>query len=173
MDPKLYEKLLIKPSKKVNVELIIREWDNILRIMATLGLKKSSQSIIVKKLSSYQSNDTLRALIELDKIIMTLYILDYIDDEGMRKTVHRSLNRGESYHQLRSAIAKISSRKLVGKTEIELTINNECARLLANCIIFYNASLLSGLYEHYKKNKMEAEVLKIIHLSQWHGSTLT
>lgn len=164
-DPKLYEKLLIKPSKKVNVELIIKEWDNILRIMATLGLKKSSQSIIVKKLSSYQSNDTLRALIELDKIIMTLYLLDYIDDEGMRKTVHRSLNRGESYHQLRSAIAKISSRKLVGKTEVELTINNECARLLANCIIFYNASLLSGLYEHYKKNKMEAELLKITQLS--------
>ncbi|MDF1931784.1 Tn3 family transposase [Legionella pneumophila] len=40
-----------------------------------------------------QSNDTLRALIELDQVIMTLYLLDYIDDEGMRKTVHRSLNR--------------------------------------------------------------------------------
>ena len=96
--------------------MIVKEWDNILRIMATLGLKKSSQSAIVKKLSSYQSNDTLRALIELDKIIMSLYMLDYIDDEGMRKTVHRSLNRGESYHQLRSAIARISSRKLAGKT---------------------------------------------------------
>ena len=164
-DPKLYEGLLVKPSKKVNVQLIIKEWDNILRIMATLGLKKSSQSTIVKKLSSYQSNDTLRALIELDQIIMTLYMLDYIDDEGMRKTVHRSLNRGESYHQLRSAIARISSRKLAGKTEIELTINNECARLLANCIIFYNASLLSGLYEYYKKNKMEGEWLKVIRLS--------
>jgi TnpA family transposase len=53
-----------------------------LRIFATLGLKKNTQSSIVKKLSSYKSNDTLRALIELDKIIMTLYILDYIDDEG-------------------------------------------------------------------------------------------
>lgn len=164
-DPKLYEELLVKPSKKVNVQLIIKEWDNILRIMATLGLKKSSQSTIVKKLSSYQSNDTLRALIELDQIIMTLYMLDYIDDEGMRKTVHRSLNRGESYHQLRAAIARISSRKLAGKTEIELTINNECARLLSNCIIFYNASLLSGLYEYYKQNKMEEECLKIIRLS--------
>lgn len=164
-DPKLYDKFLIKPSKQVNVKLIVKEWDNILRIMATLGLKKSSQSVIVKKLSSYQSNDTLRALIELDKIIMSLYMLDYIDDEGMRKTVHRSLNRGESYHQLRSAIAKISSRKLAGKTEIELTINNECARLLANCMIFYNASLLSGLYEHYKLNKMEDEWLKVIRLS--------
>lgn len=142
-DPKRYEGLLVKPSKKVNVQLIIKEWDNILRIMATLGLKKSSQSTIVKKLSSYQSNDTLRALIELDQVIMTLYMLDYIDDEGMRKTVHRSLNRGESYHQLRAAIARISSRKLTGKTEIELIINNECARLLSNCIIFYNASLLT------------------------------
>lgn len=164
-DPKLYDDFLIKPSKQVNTKLIVKEWDNILRIMATLGLKKSSQSAIVKKLSSYQSNDTLRALIELDKIIMSLYMLDYIDDEGMRKTVHRSLNRGESYHQLRSTIAKVSSRKLAGKTEIELTINNECARLLANCIIFYNASLLSGLYEHYKREKMEDERLKVIRLS--------
>ena len=49
-DPKLYDKFLIKPSKQVNVKLIVKEWDNILRIMATLGLKKSSQSVIVKKL---------------------------------------------------------------------------------------------------------------------------
>jgi len=65
---------------------------------------------------------------------MTLYILDYIDDDDMRKCGHRSLNLGESYHQLRSAISKVSSRKLSGKNEIELIINNECARLLAICI---------------------------------------
>jgi hypothetical protein len=57
------------------------------------------------------------------------------------------------------------SRKLAGKTEIELTINNEGARLLSNCIIFYNASLLSGLYEYYKQNNMEEACLKIIRLS--------
>ena len=36
------------------------------------------------------------------------------------------------------------------------------ARLLANCMIFYNASLLSGLYEYYKLNKMESEWLKVV-----------
>ena len=41
--------------------------------------------------SNAASNDTLKALIELDKIIMSLYILDYVDDEEMRKCVHRSL----------------------------------------------------------------------------------
>ena len=40
--------------------------------------------------------------------------------------------------------------------EIELEIHNQCTRLVANCIIFYNASILSCLYEYYgntPKNK--------------------
>ena len=41
----------------------------------------------------------------------------------------------------------------------------ECAQLFANNIIFLNASLLSGLNEHYKLNKMEDEWLKVIRLS--------
>lgn len=164
-DSSKYKGYLIKPNKKTNKSLIIKEWDNILRILATLGLKKNTQSSIVRKLSSYKSNDTLKAFIELDKIIMTLYILDYIDDQEMRKCVHRSLNRGESYHQLRAAIAKVSGRKLIGKNEIELIINNECARLLAICIIFYNASLLSGIYEHYRSLGMLEKCEKIIRLS--------
>ena len=160
-----YRNYAIKPTKQVNTKLIIKEWDNILRIFTTLGLKKNTQSHIVRKLSAYKSNSTLRALVELKKIIMSLYILEYIDSEQIRKNVHRSLNRGESYHQLRSAIAKVSSRKLVGKTEKELTINNECARLLANCIIFYNASILSKLYCYYKSKKMIEECEDIVRFS--------
>jgi len=37
-------------------------------------------------------------------------MLDYIDDEEMLKNVHRFLNRGESYHQLISAIAKVGGK---------------------------------------------------------------
>jgi TnpA family transposase len=157
-----YKKYIIKPCKQANKNLIIKETDNILRILATLALKENTQSNIVRKLSSYKSNDTLKALIELDKIIMSLYILDYVDDEEMRKCVHRSLNRGESYHQLRSAISKVSGKKLIGKTEAELVINNECARLLAICIIFYNAYLLSEIYAHCKNKGMTEECKKVI-----------
>ena len=46
---------------------------------------------------------------------------------------------------------KPSGNKLLGKTEIEMETNNECNRLIANCIIYYNAALLSGLYKEYKK----------------------
>ncbi|MEI8361874.1 MAG: Tn3 family transposase [Betaproteobacteria bacterium] len=51
-----YKQHLIKPSKKVNKALIIKEWDKILRILASLALalKKTTQSQIVSKLSTYK-----------------------------------------------------------------------------------------------------------------------
>jgi len=147
-----HAKHIIKPSKKVNKALIIKEWDNILRILASLALKKTTQSQIVAKLSSYKkTNPTLKALIAFDEIIMTDYLLDYIDSKEMREVVQASLNRGESYHQLSSTIAKVSGgRMLNGKTEIELDINAESIRLIANAVIFYNATLLSTLHQHYQ-----------------------
>lgn len=149
-----YKKYMIKPSAQVKEEPIISEWDNILRILATLAGKDCTQSTIVKKLSSYKSlNSTLKAMIELDKIIMTLYVLEYVDDVDLRSTVYRALNRGEEFHQLRSAILKVSGRKIIGRTEMELSINNECNRFLANCIVYFNASILSNLLELYTKKK--------------------
>ncbi|PGE84041.1 DDE transposase, partial [Bacillus pseudomycoides] len=65
-----YEELLIKPVRKINTELIIKEWDNIKRIMLSLALKTTTQNVIVRKLSSYaRKNQTKRALWEYDNII--------------------------------------------------------------------------------------------------------
>ncbi len=96
-------------------------------------------------------------------------MLNYIDDPEMRRNVHRSLNRGESLHQLISAIRKVSGNKLLGKTEIEMETNNECNRLIANCIIYYNAILLSGLYKEYKRqnNTVYCDLIKRLSPVAW------
>lgn len=47
------EHFLIKPIRKANEELIIEEWPHIQHIMASLGQKETTQSYIVRKLSSY------------------------------------------------------------------------------------------------------------------------
>ena len=92
---------------------------------------------------------------------MSAYMLEYIDDPEMRRNVHRSLNRGESVHQLIAAIRKISDNKLPGSGADELSIYNECNRLIANCIIYYNAKLLSDLYMAYETRENE-EVCNLI-----------
>jgi hypothetical protein len=48
--------------------------------------------------------------------------------------------------QLRATIAQVDGKKkLTGRTDIEIEISNQCARLIANAIIYYNSAILSHL----------------------------
>ncbi|HEB4991023.1 TPA: Tn3 family transposase [Klebsiella michiganensis] len=147
-NPAEYGDWLIKPSRKTNDELIEREWPNIQRIMASLAQKDVTQATIVLKLSSYsRQNQTKKALWELENICRTLYILEFIDDVGLRQCVQKALNRGEAYHRLRRAVAFVNGGKFRVKTEEEQQIWNECSRLITNAVIYYNTVLLSRVYE--------------------------
>ena len=67
---------MIKPSRKVCDDLIVKEWPNIQRIMVSLAQKDVTQATIVRKLASYtRQNHTKKALWELESIFRTLYIL--------------------------------------------------------------------------------------------------
>ena len=161
---------VIKPIRKINTDLIVEEWENIQRIMVSLAVKVTTQSIIVGKLSSYtRKNKTRRALWEYDNILKSLYLLDYIDSLPLRQNVQRALNRGESYHQLRRAISHANFGKLRFKSELEQQLWSECGRLIANCIMYYNARILSNVLAH-KENIGDfqgVEMLKQISLVAW------
>ena len=54
----------------------------------------------------YATLPTRRAIFELDRLVRSVYTLRYRRDPHLQRNVHRSQNRIESYHQLRSAIAQ-------------------------------------------------------------------
>jgi len=70
----------------------------------------------------------------------------------LRQNVQRALNRGENYHQLHRAVSYANFGKLRFKTEYEQSLWGECGRLLTNCIIAYNATILSHLLAHKERN---------------------
>ena len=160
--PNHYGDSLIKPSRKACDALIIKEWPNIQRIMASLAQKDVTQATIVRKLSSYaRQNQTKKALWELDNLCRTLYILDFIDDVDLRQSVQKALNRGEAYHRFRRAVAYVNGGKFRVKTEAEQQIWNECSRLITNAVIYYNTALLSRVYEQ-KRAAGDREAMAII-----------
>jgi len=158
--PGHYADRLIKPSRKTFDALIVKEWPNIQRILASLAQKDVTQATVVRKLSSYtRQNQTKKALWELDNIRRTIHILDFIDDPNLRQSVQKALNRGEAYHRMRRAVSYVNSGKFRVKTEAEQQVWNECSRLIANAIIYYNTLLLSRVYEQ----KAAAGDLEAIH----------
>lgn len=55
----------------------------------------------------------------------------------------------------------VNDNKLRGANEVELIISNECIRLIANCIIYYNTYLLSELYRIHEE-LVHTEILELI-----------
>ena len=168
--PSKYEGFLLKPIRKINTKLIEEEWENIQKIIVSLALKTTTQSTIIRKLSSYaRKNKTKRALWELDNIVRSIYILDYIDSLELRQNIQKALNRGEAYHKLKRAVFHDNFGKFRVKTELEQQIWSECTRLICNSIIFYNAFILSRLLEQREKKKRyeEADVIKKISPVAW------
>jgi len=89
----------------------------------------------------------------------------------LRQNVQKALNRGEAYHQLRRAISHENSGKFRVDTEEEQNIWNECSRLVANSIIFYNIFLISKLLERMegkKKIEMIEQIKKVSPIAWQH-----
>lgn len=144
--------IFIQLNKPINTELIIQEWDGIQRIICSLSRKTVDQSTIVKKLSNRRTADkTLRALQEYDRLVKSLYLLEYVDNETLRRYIQQALNRGEAYHQLRRAVASINGNRFRGGSDYQITQWNDCARLVCNCIIYYNSALFSVLLKSFEE----------------------
>lgn len=156
------EHISIELKKPFNLKLIEREWDAIQHIMCSLSRKTTTQDTVIRKLSNKKrSSRTLAALHEYDRFIKCMYLLEYVDSQTLRKFVQTALNRGESYHQLRRAIASINGNQFRGGTDYQIEQWNDCARVIANCIIYYNSALLSSLIEQFEKRK-EPKVVEMI-----------
>ncbi len=142
------------------------------RSRARFGLTEfSAVWAYTPKLCTYTApNPTRRAIFEFDKLIRSIYTLRYLRDPQLQRNVHRSQNRIESYHQLRSAIAQVGGKKeLTGRTDIQIEISNQCARLIANAIIYYNSAILSRLLTKYEAsgNAVALALIKQMSPAAW------
>ena len=141
--------ILKKPIRKSVIEA---GWQDIQRIILSLQGKRTTQALLVRKLSGYPSgHPILQALTEYNRLIKAQYLLDYIDDASLRQYVQRALNRGEAWHFLRRAIASVNRDQFRGKDESEIMIWNECARLMANAIIYFNSMILNHLLKYFEE----------------------
>lgn len=88
-------------SNRINMKLIIEHWDDLLRLAGSLKLGVVRAAGITRVL---QTNDRptrlARAVQELGRLVKSLYLLRFIDDESYRRRILVQLNRGEGRHQL-------------------------------------------------------------------------
>jgi TnpA family transposase len=105
IDPKAdYGALNGLATDLVKLNLIGEHWDDFLRLAGSLKLGVAQASGLMRMLQTNNSPTKLaRALADLGRIIKTMHLLNYFDDEAYRRRILVQLNRGESRHMLARA----------------------------------------------------------------------
>jgi TnpA family transposase len=88
-------------ANEVDSELIRRNWDDLLRLAASIREGKVSASLLVSKLAAYpQHSETALALRERGRVERTLFTLEWLQEPELRRRSHAGLNKGELRNSL-------------------------------------------------------------------------
>jgi TnpA family transposase len=161
----LYQKkgYKILPDQTINLRLIEDNWDDILRLVATIKLKENTASQILKRLSSYAKDNPLyKGLKEFGKLIKTMFLLAYMDNLELRQAIQKQLNKIELANKFSDAVFFDNNQEFKQGSREEQEISMSCKILLQNAIVLWNYLCLSQLLATAADPAKRDELLKII-----------
>jgi TnpA family transposase len=129
----------IAPDKTINVGLILANWDDLLRLAATIKLKENTASDIFRRFNSYSRQHALyQALKAFGQVIKSLFILRYVDNLELRQAIEKQLNKVELSNKFARAVAVGNPHEYAQTDKEEQEIAEACNRLIKNSIICWN-----------------------------------
>jgi len=153
----------ITPDGYINRDLIEEHWDEILRFVATIKLKKTSASDLFRRLNSYSKNHALyTALKAFGKIFKSIFILRYIDDLELRQSIEKQLNKVESSNRFSREISVGNGREIFQSDRQEQEISQSCKRLVKNSIVCWNYLYLTQKITEEQDPKRQASMLRSV-----------
>ncbi|KGM53249.1 transposase [Lysobacter arseniciresistens ZS79] len=142
--------------------LIETHLHDMLRVTVSIKLGKITASTILRRLGTYSRKNKLYfAFRELGKVIRTMFLLRYIDDVDVRKTIHAATNKSEEFNGF------IKWAFFGGEGIIAENVLHEQRKivkynqLVANMIILHNVERMTGILAELRDEGMgiSAEVL--------------
>ena len=153
----------IKPEKYINRQIIEDNWDDILRLIATIKLKETTASDIFRRLNSYSRQHPLyQALKAFGQITKSLFILGYMDQVELRQAIESQLNKVELANRFTRAVAVGNPREFTQGNKEEQEIAEACNRLIKNSIICWNYLYLTQKLEHMSEQSQKDRLLSAI-----------
>ena len=161
---------------KVNVDLIDRNWADILRVAATMAAGTMRPSQILRKLAAYpRQNELAAALREVGRVERSLFMIDWATDPDMRRRAQVGLNKGEAHHALKRAINFHQRGELRDRTGEGQHYRVAGLNLLAAIIIYWNTLKLGEAVFARREAGLETPPEFLAHISPlgWEHINLT
>jgi len=153
-------------TRRINTALITEQWDEMLRLAASLKYGHVTASLIVGKLSRADRQNTLAAALkEYGLLRRTVYAARYLAREDYRRKISRQLNKGESLHALRRDVfyaheGAVRRRHLQDQTE-----QAWCLTIATNAISTWTAEYLGLAVRQFRDQGRHIDDEILAHIS--------
>ena len=155
---------------KINLELIERYWDDMIRVAASLKMGWVTASLLIRKYQSAQRQSGLvKALQEYGRLIKSIAILRYVTNEAHRREIGIQLNKGEAVNYLRQFILFAREGKIYKRTLEDQQHQAKCLNLVTNAIILWNTIYMGKVIEQLESEGWDIVAEDLQHISPARG----
>ncbi len=135
----------------VSLRAIIKEWDTLVRITASIETGETSALVAIAHFGSVARGDPVHtAGVHLGRLVRSLFLCDYLTNEVFRRTIHRILAHGESVHTLQRAIHDGTPSKPRGRRPEELMATSGALTLLTNLCLTWNTMHMQRVFNDWR-----------------------
>jgi len=143
---------------EVSERTIIRGWDELLRLIASIRTGRVSPKFVLEKMGSAAQDDPLhKAADQLGRMLRSLYLCDFFANLDFRREIHTLLNRGESVHELQRAVFHGRMMHDRGRRSDEMRAISGSHALLTNIVIAWNTMKMQEVVDQWRKAKRDVE----------------
>jgi len=160
----------------INLRHIRNNWDEALRMAASIRHGTVTASLIIRKIGSYpRQNGLAVALRELGKIERTLFTLEWLQDVELRRRVTVGLNKGEAKNALARAVFLNRLGEMRDRSFEHQRYRASGLNLVVAAIILWNTVYLEKAIEALREHGREVDDKLLRNLSPlgWEHINLT
>lgn len=153
-------------TKTADLDIVEEQWDAMLGVALSLKQRTAPAHVIVQRLTnSFPSDRLSKAFTNLGRIIKTEYILRYLTDPALRRTVQLQLNKGEYRHKLPRRIFFADQGEFTTGDYEEIMNKASCLSLVSNAILYWNTRKIADIGDELKQRGAEIENATLAHIS--------
>ena len=153
-------------NKTADIDIVEEQWDSMIHVVQSLKQRTAPAHVVVQRLTnSFPSDRLSKAFTNLGRIIKTEYILRYITDRDLRRTVQLQLNKGEYRHKLPRWIFFANQGEFTTGDYEEIMNKASALSLVSNAILYWNTSRISNIVDSLRKQGETVDDETLAHIS--------
>lgn len=127
-------------NANINWDLIRSSWQELMQVVLSIRAGKLMPSTILRKLGTYSRQNRLYlAFRELGRVIRTIFLLNYLSDEALRRQVQSVTTRIEAYNGFSKWLVIGKHGTITTNDPVEQEKRIKYIDVMANAVILQNA----------------------------------